>query len=85
MTIEDFLTKPIQGTLFKNCRDIIMCIAPFPMEEHVETKEKLSIAKECNHANMHISPTERMKKTDVEELVRNEQSKTSSEEKGIII
>ena len=30
--IADYLTKPLQGKLFKYLRDIIMGLAPFPME-----------------------------------------------------
>ena len=44
--IADFLTKPLQGKLFKYLRDIIMGLAPFPMEERVELYEnsnKMSI------------------------------------------
>ena len=43
--VADFLTKPVQGTLFKTFRDIIMGIKPFPMEERVE-KVRISIGKD---------------------------------------
>ena len=33
--IADFLTKPLQGSLFKRMRSIIMGYAPFPTEERV--------------------------------------------------
>ena len=45
--IADYLTKPIQGSQFKRLRDMIMGIAPFPIEEHVGNINK-PIAKECN-------------------------------------
>ena len=33
--ISDFLTKPLQGSLFKRMKSIIMGHAPFPTEERV--------------------------------------------------
>ena len=33
--IADFYTKPLQGSLFKKMRDIVMGLAPFPDEERV--------------------------------------------------
>ena len=45
--VADFLTKPLQGTLFVKFRDIIMGTLPFPMEERVEkmnTNEELKIS-----------------------------------------
>ena len=48
--IADFLTKPLQGKLFKYLRDIIMGLSPFPMEERVglyENSNKKSIVEEC--------------------------------------
>ena len=48
--IADFLTKPLQGKLFKYLRDIIMGLAPFPMEERVglyENSRNESIVEEC--------------------------------------
>ena len=42
--IADFLTKPTQGTLFTNQRDVIMGQTPFPMKEHVEGQKSM---KEC--------------------------------------
>ena len=34
--IADFFTKPFQGNLFRNMRDIIMGASPYPSKEHVE-------------------------------------------------
>ena len=33
--LADFLTKPLQGSVFRRMRDIIMGITPFPSEERV--------------------------------------------------
>ena len=33
--ISDYLTKPLQGSLFKSMKEIIMGLTPFPMEECV--------------------------------------------------
>ena len=33
--IADYYTKPLQGSLFKKMRDILMGLAPFPDEERV--------------------------------------------------
>ena len=41
--IENYFTKPLQGSLFREMRDIIMGLAPFPMEERVEDKEIIAI------------------------------------------
>ena len=46
--IPEILTKPIQGTLFKKFRDIIMRVTTFTIEEHVGNR-KLPIAKECKN------------------------------------
>ena len=37
--LADFYTKPLQGSLFRKMRDIIMGISPFPIEERVEGNE----------------------------------------------
>ena len=34
-----YFTKPLQGSLFRKMRDIIMGLASFPMEERVGDKE----------------------------------------------
>ena len=39
--IADYYTKPLQGSLFKNMRDILMGLAPFPDEERVRLSEKV--------------------------------------------
>ena len=45
--IADYYTKPLQGALFKKMRDIVMGLAPFPVEERVGSrKNELSIAAE---------------------------------------
>ena len=33
--ISDYCTKPLQDSLVRNLRDIIMVLTPFPDEEHV--------------------------------------------------
>jgi hypothetical protein len=38
--IADYYTKPLQGSLFKKLRDIIMGLSPFLMEERVEISDK---------------------------------------------
>ena len=43
--IADYFTKPLQGKLFKYMRDIIMGLAPFPVEERVEVNVKESTRK----------------------------------------
>ena len=40
--LADFLTKPLQGSLFRRMRDIIMGITPFPSEERVGDYRKMS-------------------------------------------
>ena len=35
LMLADFLTKPLQGSVFRRMRDIIMGITPFPSEERV--------------------------------------------------
>jgi hypothetical protein len=40
--IADFYTKPLQGKLFKKMRDILMGLAPYPIEERVDKKPVLS-------------------------------------------
>ena len=36
--IADYFTKSLEGKLFKHMRDIIMGLAPFPVEECVEVR-----------------------------------------------
>ena len=48
--IADFFTKPLQGKHFRWLRDIVMGLAPFPMEERVglyDNSPKKSIVEEC--------------------------------------
>ena len=40
--LTDFLTKPLQGSLFKKIRNILMGISPFLVEERVENYGKIS-------------------------------------------
>ena len=40
--IADYYTKPLQGSLFKKMRDILIGLAPFPDEERVRLSEKVS-------------------------------------------
>ena len=40
--IADCYTKPLQGSLFRKMRDILMGLTPFPDEERVELNEKVS-------------------------------------------
>ena len=40
--IADYLTKPLQGSLFQKIRDIIMGVISFPIEERVEIRDKMS-------------------------------------------
>ena len=42
LMLADFLTEPLQGSLFKRMRDIIMGITPFPVEERVGKYRKVS-------------------------------------------
>jgi len=41
--IADYFTKPLQGSLFKKMRDILMGLAPFPEEERVGVQNKVSL------------------------------------------
>ena len=43
--IADYFTKPLQGSLFRNMRDIIMGVTSFPVEERVEIKDEKSTKK----------------------------------------
>ena len=47
--IADYYTKPLQGSLFRKMRDIVMGIAPFPAEERVESRnnEHSIAAEQC--------------------------------------
>ena len=38
--IADHFTKPLQGSLFRKMRDIIMGVTSFPVEERVEIKDE---------------------------------------------
>ena len=38
--VADYYTKPLQGSLFRKMRDIVMGITPFPDEERVGLNEK---------------------------------------------
>mgnify|MGYP005684874213 CR=1 FL=1 len=40
--IADYYTKPLQGSLFKKMRNVLMGLAPFPDEERVRLSEKVS-------------------------------------------
>ena len=40
--IADYYTKPLQGSLFKKMRDILMGLAPFPDEERVRLSNNVS-------------------------------------------
>ena len=40
--ITDYYTKPLQGSLFKKMRDILMGLTPFPDEERVKLGEQVS-------------------------------------------
>ena len=40
--IADYYTKPLQGSLFRKMRDILMGLTPFPDEERVGLSEKVS-------------------------------------------
>ena len=40
--IADYYTKPLQGSLFKKMRDILMGLAPFPDEERVRSSNNVS-------------------------------------------
>ena len=40
--ITDYYTKPLQGSLFRKMRDILMGHAPFPDEERVRLNDKVS-------------------------------------------
>ena len=44
--IADFFTKPLQGSLFKKMRNIIMGLSKFPTEERVEDQTELREAVE---------------------------------------
>ena len=46
--IADYFTKPLQGSLFRKMRDIIMGLAPFPAEERVGKKEIMATGNEAS-------------------------------------
>ena len=41
--IAGYYTKPLQGSLFKKMRDILMGLAPFPAEECLGVQKKVSL------------------------------------------
>ena len=43
--IADYFTKPLQGSLFRKMRDIIMGVTSFPVEERVEIRDEKSTEK----------------------------------------
>ena len=45
--IADYFTKPLQGSLFRKMRDIIMGVTSFPVEERVEISDEKSTKKQC--------------------------------------
>ena len=56
--IADFYTKPLQGSLFKKMRDIVMGLAPFPDEERVEIEENMSKVASVECGSKYICSTE---------------------------
>jgi hypothetical protein len=60
--ITDVYTKPLQGALFKQLRDIIMGISSFLLEERVETNE---IKKEINNDKMDKNTTKKLTYADI--------------------
>ena len=75
--IADFFTKPLQGKLSRYLRDILMGIAPFPMEERVGlflNKLKKSIVEECNPTSVKLQPTKN-RKTSWAEIVKGRVAK----------
>ena len=43
--IDDYFTKPLQGSLFRKTRDIIMEVTSFPVDERVEIRDEKSTEK----------------------------------------
>ena len=43
--IADYFTKPLQGSLFRKMRDIIMGVTLFPVEKRVEIRDEKSTEK----------------------------------------
>ena len=78
--IADFLTKPLQGKLFKYLRNIIMGLSPFPMEERVglydensdniENSVRKSIVEECISGSEKCGPLKE-KKTSWADIMKN--------------
>ena len=56
--IADFYTKPLQGSLFRKMRHIVMRLVPFPDKEHLRLKENMSIEVSVKCASTGISGTE---------------------------
>ena len=70
--IADFFTKPLQGKLFRYLRDIVMGLAPFPMEERVGldvSRPEKSIVEECN-SDTEISQPLNQEKVSWAEIVK---------------
>ena len=49
--VVNYDTKPLQGSLFRKMRDIVMGINPFSDEEYISVNEKLSITSSVNNSN----------------------------------
>ena len=56
--IADYYTKPLQGSLFKKMRDILMGLTPFPEEERVGLSENSS-SKANNKVNIVLESSEK--------------------------
>ena len=63
--VADYYTKPLQGALFRKFRDILMGLAPFPDEERVRYRKKVS--KNINQENE--QPGILVLRTDVSEYI----------------
>ena len=62
--IADFFTKPLEGKLFIWLRDIVIGLAPFPMEERVglhKNDVKMTIAEECSATSREQEPLNKNK------------------------
>ena len=49
--IADYFTKPLQGSLFRKMRDIIMGVTSFPVEERVEIRDEKSTEKKVRQTS----------------------------------
>ena len=59
LMISDYLTKPLQGGLFRRLRDTIMGLILFPPEEHVGNNITVAgVKNDSPRGNEHSSPTE---------------------------